>query len=113
MKNTTRMKWEDLGSNQIIQGKDFYISFNSSPGGDISFFKSDNASAETALCITRNSKTHFLILNGDFRKEYEKAIKNGLGACLNVYIRHKKENGSSWTTGTDIETWLKRRLWKR
>lgn len=106
-------KWESTNGwsgNQVLRVSDrFYISYNPSPGGGISFFAGDDNSAETALCIKTSDNTHFLVLNGDFRREYEIAIKKGIGACLKVYLKHKEKHNSSWTSDFDVALWLKNR----
>lgn len=108
------MEWKDNGANQLLKGEDkrFYISYNPKLGMGIRIFEADNSADETALCITASTKPYFLILNGDFRKEYEAVINKGLGACLQVFLKHEKEHGSTWSTKTPIHEWLEKRFSK-
>ncbi len=90
-------KWKHLSGNSVLEGdKDFYISYNIRPGGGFSLFASDNNSEETAL-VNSKSKIQFRILNGDFRKDYEKIIDKGWKSCLSFYNSKKKLYDSSWT----------------
>lgn len=50
---------------------------------------------ETALCTLSPWKC--LILNGDFRKEYEAVLDGGYDACYNFYLTQKAEHGSTWS----------------
>lgn len=87
-------KWKRTGGgNSILEGKNFYISYNSNPGMGLWLFASDNHSDETALC----KDNEFYILNGDFKKEYEKLINKGFAACKRFYEQKKEEFGSSWS----------------
>lgn len=63
-------------------------------------FNCETSQGETAICDYRDKRYHYWILNGDFRKEYEALINQGIEACLEFYKSKKKEFGSSWTTGT-------------
>jgi hypothetical protein len=49
----------------------------------------------TALCT--RSPWKCLILNGDFRKQYEEVLDQGYDACYNLYQSLKAEHGSSWS----------------
>jgi hypothetical protein len=80
-------------------GKGFHISYNphlSKP--ELGCWKSNDGKPETALVI---DSIKFLILNGDFRKEYEKALPKGLTECLKVFRKHKKKSRSTWSDGED------------
>ena len=50
---------------------------------------------ETALCTLNPWKC--LILNGDFRKDYENLIDQGYDACYNFFLSKKEEFGSTWS----------------
>ena len=99
-------KWRTtVAGNEILDSKDekFFISYNPfvEIGGffrGLSMFGSDGGSAETALVIRGKKKNKYLILNGDFRKEYEDVISKGLTACKKVYAKYKKEHNSSWSS---------------
>lgn len=83
--------------NKIVHGEGFMVSYNdflNISGNTLgSAMGSDNRSAETALCFDNT----YLILNGDFRKEYEAVIDEGLDACKKVYEAHSETNNSSWS----------------
>jgi hypothetical protein len=71
--------------NSVIQGNGFYISYNNI---DIGIYGCDT----TALVIGNMEK--FLILNGDFRKQYMQIINNGLDECIAFFkanIEHINE----------------------
>lgn len=91
--------------NQILERSDFSISYaplnrlndnrvTSSFGmfGDI--FELNNE--ETAIIYKRQEKPEYRILNGDFRREYEKL--ETLDECLAFYESKKEEFGSKWST---------------
>lgn len=82
-----------LGSNFVLEGAGFYISFNPCPGGG-SFFGSDDGGPETALCEGDN----FHILNGDYRAQYEKLLPQGLEACMRFYAQQSAHADSSWSS---------------
>lgn len=104
------VKWKRLERNEILTGDGFYISYNPKPCFDSNFIKSDGGQAETALCIRRSGKNHWLILNGDFRREYEAAFLIGLGACLSVWTKYKETHASTWSSTTDISKFLEERI---
>lgn len=89
-----KIKWEitPMG-NYILNGKGFFISYNSNPGGGISMFDGDYGSDETAIVTDKG----YSILNGDFREEYEKLVPEGLDACIDFYKKHE-EDKSSWSS---------------
>jgi hypothetical protein len=72
----------------------FYVSFTSQR--DI-FGK---AGCETALCIALDEsgrEMKYLILDGDWRKEYEPLVEKGLDACKKFYQDNKADFASSWS----------------
>lgn len=85
-------KWKKpapYAENEILSGKGFYISFN--PGPSINF--TGSSVPETAL---KGENGPWLILSGDFRKDYEKAAPKGYEACVKVYEKNKQHrNGHS------------------
>lgn len=73
------------GTNDVIRGKGFYISYikaGSGPTGD-----------ETALVY----KGKFYILNGDWQEEYKKLIPKGYKACKKLFDDNKKEYLNNWS----------------
>ena len=111
---TTFEKNPNGGTNYVLEGDGFYLSFNAAPCADMSFFRSDSGGSETALAVEDGKPdggTLWLILNGDFRKEYEEAFARGIEGCLAVYESHRSTKRSSWSTdydeaGFDVLNWL-------
>lgn len=108
------MPWEKHARNEVLKGHGFCISYNPDPnkieGVEIPLLTSDFHGPETAIVIYGKDRHIYLILNGDFRAEYEAAFPGGLKACLHVYAARKPQFGSTWTTGGDIDSWLKQRI---
>lgn len=110
-KNTT-LEWKRQVSpfgkeNYVLDGgPEFYVSFQPTPGSLSGFpFLSDffagdagDAVPETALCVRYPSGHKFHILNGDFRKDYEGLVPQGLAACLAFYESQRAEYRSTWST---------------
>ena len=89
-------KWENVGGpNVVLDGDGFYVSFNAYPCSGVSFWESDNGGTETAL-VNRKDKHQFRILNGDFRKDYEKII-GSWEKCLEFFNSKKASCESSWS----------------
>jgi len=87
------------GNNEVLDGEDFYVSYNSNPGADFLLFNGDNGSDETALIKPDDRGNKYRILNGDFRKGYEKLVPLGFQACLEFYEMMVERNfDSSWST---------------
>lgn len=87
--------WEttDMG-NELLGYDDFYISYRANTNSFGSMFVGDDGGVgETAVCYDDN----FMILNGDFRKDYEELAKQGLDKCLEFYNSKKTENASMWS----------------
>jgi hypothetical protein len=107
-------KWEAGLNNEVLQGDGFYISYNSHTGrhayssvltvvgnilkklhGDGKYLKNGE---ETALVLeSLNGRRAFYILEGDFRKEYEKLLDKGFETCKKFYDS-KPELHSNWST---------------
>jgi len=88
-------EWEitEMG-NLVLDGGDFFISFRANTSELSDFFTGDDdGKGETALYYDGEYK----ILNGDFRKDYEKRIKS-LTKCLEFYKSQKNKNNSRWST---------------
>lgn len=102
-----KKQWEDLGTNQILSYKNFYISYNPDtqaaaadhPFGFVQHLGEalglEHSGEETAIYDKKTQR--FYILNGDFRKEYEK-IGGNLKKCLEFYNSKEEEFGSNWST---------------
>ena len=85
------LKWKDMGHNFVLELKDCAISYNPCPNSMSLGWGSDTGGAETALIKNGN----YLILNGDFRKNYEKC-KN-YTECLKFFNSKKAKYESSWS----------------
>ena len=105
------MKWKKLSDNEVLNGKGFYISYNSDTStskmglgmflnklGGLMGGLEDDGRAETAL-VKKGKKNVFYILNGDFRKQYEKLFPS-FNKCLKFFMENK-ENWSKWSTGIE------------
>lgn len=104
-------KWINTGNgNQILKNGDFYISYNKDPQGSemaeicgsilsLASGNSDfNESREETALVKEGEKYQFLILNGDFRKDYEKLIDKGYKECKKFYNKNKKKYQSIWSS---------------
>lgn len=94
-------KWTKIrgmfSDNEVLSGDDFYISYNPDTSfGGLWFFAGADCD-ETALCSRAKGRAPFLILTGDFRKQYEEAVPLGYDACLAIYDAHKAEFSSPWS----------------
>ena len=97
------MKWTKTNQgNEIIEGDGFYVSYVSHKNNywrGVSVFESDNASDETALYKPNaDLDVKWRILNGDFRKEYEKLVPKGFDACVKFFDKMKKKHKSTWSS---------------
>lgn len=95
--------WVKGKRNIELRGDGWHVSYNrhtgafggiitelaNSMGGDL------HDGEETALYDAETEV--FRILEGDFRKEYERAYPSGFSACLKVYEKNKKHR-SNWST---------------
>ena len=115
-KKEIKLEWEVVSNsftglkenNYILKGNGFYVSYNPDTGRSkigamfddvLNMFRAIlgeplGGGEETAL--VKDDK--FYILNGDFRKEYEKLISKGFDACYKFYLKKKKKYGSSFST---------------
>lgn len=89
-------KWKrTVMGDAILDCGDFFISYrgNTRSVMGITAFAGDNGGAETAL-IKGND---YYILNGDFRKEYEKVADKGFEECVKFFNTKKEKHESSWS----------------
>lgn len=77
--------------NSVVQGEDFYVSYAADTSGNI--FATDDDGEETALVHEQK----FYILNGDYRKDYERLIPQGYEACLEFFKSKPKSDRSKWS----------------
>jgi len=91
-------KWEKLQYNSILQGDGFHISYNADTSIAVgaAFAADSGAGDETAICKDRDYK----ILNGDFRKEYEKLVDKGYDACVKFFEK-QKDAQSTWSSQSE------------
>jgi hypothetical protein len=111
------VEWEympphpDAGSkpengNHVAQGKGFYVSYCADTSDNevaklvedlgIKEGSTKEDGAETALCMG-GERSHFLILKGDWRKEYEPLIPRGYDACVEFWKSKQAEHRSRWS----------------
>lgn len=81
------------GGNYVAEFDGFAVSYNPDTDAGLSIFAGDG-SDETALMIGGK----YFILNGDFRKDYERLALRGAEACLAFFHEKEAAHGSSWTT---------------
>lgn len=103
-----KKEWKKVANNCILQGKDFFISYNPNTGkGHMNGLLTDMGNAlgnpigvsfkdgeETAV---KGKKGEWMILEGDFRKEYLAAFPS-YDKVVAVYKKHKAKHNSSWST---------------
>ena len=102
-KHQTKIEWlETPMGNFIIETDWGRVSYNPSVRPSIfDFFQPSAGLEETALCIDGIEGGGFAVLNGDYRKEYEKAFPD-LEACKNVFRKNVKHN-SEWSSEDLVE----------
>ena len=83
--------------NFLLEGKGFRISFHPHVADGFYGLKmfADDEESETALMPNEGG---YLILNGDFRRQYAELADKGYQACLDFYNSQKAERRSSWST---------------
>lgn len=108
---SNKIKWKKIEghNNEVLQGDNFYISYNPSTGTELMagtftsvanslgsiLGKSFKDGEETAL---KDSSGQWYILQGDYRKEYEKVFSKGEKACISVFRKYEKVARSEWST---------------
>ena len=80
--------------NFVLKENGFAISFQPNTEAHGGIFAGDTKQ-ETALMPDSGG---YLILNGDFRRQYAKLANKGYQACLDFYNSQKAEHRSSWST---------------
>lgn len=87
------MVWTNNAFNTVLEKEGFYISYLFPKSGLFSgtSFDSDTDEGETALV----KDSHFYILNGDYRKEYEELVDLGFEECYKFFKNNP--NKSRWT----------------
>jgi hypothetical protein len=83
----------------VLEGDGFYVSYNKSVYGGLL----SEPTEETALVKEEEKDDVYYILNGDFRKEYEKLASRGFEACLRFFKEKEKHYGSEWSTFEEDE----------
>lgn len=97
-----KTKWEYLGSNQILEAKWGHVSYNPDTTLGHSFLTpfsnllGGNVKDGEETALFNKKKDEWLILTGDFRKEYTKAFPC-LKKCLEVYQKNIKHR-NNWST---------------
>lgn len=80
--------------NNVLHGDGFYISYKFTAQPDK---PNDIRFNETALCFNIGSYTHYLILLGDWTREYEDRIDKGFKSCLDLYYSLQGKYNSPFT----------------
>lgn len=95
--------YNSRSGNYILYGDGFFLSYN--PSTQYTFrrnrkgfqYLDEPDTEETALYITQTGS--WLILNGDFRKEFEVCVT--ANQCKTVFKRYVSKYRSSFSTGID------------
>jgi hypothetical protein len=88
------------GNEEFWLNDDCYISFNPSP--PTSFLYDQPGPPETALVVRVDGETCYLILEDDFRTQYEEAFKkNGGQGVLDLFLALRPEYENEWSTTKD------------
>lgn len=112
------VKAHPLAPNEILHSPcgTFFISYNPGRGSDMFGIGQTmgmlaeaitgkevyrDSRPETAI-VTPHADLHYRILNGDYRKEYEGLISQGLAACIAFYESQKDEAQSVWSSDTTL-----------
>lgn len=95
-------RWYQVDDTQRLDGDSFFISYNpdTSQLGVNALTGIDYAGdepRETALC----NWAAILILNGDWRQQYEDRVDEGYDACYQFYLTKKPMYGSTWSSDDD------------
>lgn len=94
-----RRRWEvsdSPSSNFVLRGDGFYVSYNAFEPLDLFGALPLDIPEETALVfLDEEGSDAFLVLRGDFRKEFEAVIDQGLQACMDLYY---DLSSSPWST---------------
>lgn len=87
--------WVRYDRNVQLEADGWYISYNGDTRNTPLKLMWGDEPKETALVNKTVGK--YYILNGDWRKEYEAIFDKGFDACMQFYIKHMKQHGSSWS----------------
>lgn len=110
------MTWLKNDYNEVLRGDNFLVSYNPDTAqvraameitkiGNLMAEAMDakqrfDDGAETALVFTdEEGRRRYWILKGDFRKEYEPLVPQGLSACQDFFMLHPAE-ASPWSDHT-------------
>lgn len=93
----TRFTTEADGHSTLVMGN-FAISYQPHENIDVP----DGDQGETAL-MHRHRKPTFLILKGDWRKDYEQIVDQGYEACVEFYESKKAEFRSKWSEDVPLK----------
>ena len=79
--------------NQLLEGDGFCISYNPDTLSILGGLGAGDVPEETALV----KGSQFFILNGDWRKHYERLLPDGWDACFSFFKKRNKRYVSSWS----------------
>jgi len=97
------LAWIPQDKNDVLAGEGFHVSYIHRTGANTKAFteifnqlgEEVKDGEETALYLEEEKL--WLILEGDFRKQYEKAFPKGIEACRAVYNKNIKHR-SNWSS---------------
>jgi hypothetical protein len=97
----TAVKWNRNRDNFYTDNFDgCFVSYNSDTSRVLGGLGVGDILEETALVDSRRryQGCKYLILNGDYRKQYEERLPHGFEACLTFYLSEAEKEGkrSSW-----------------
>lgn len=92
-------KWietNNVSRSKRLDGDGFYVSYAETwrMGG---FMAGDGDGIETAL-RRLDGRDGWMILNGDYREQYEKLVPQGYDACKRFYDQQSAHADSSWSS---------------
>ncbi len=107
-----KLGWRKVDTNSVLDCNGFFISYNPQTGktdlgkllntiggmmGSIVGKELEaDGRAETAIVKEIKGRNNFFILNGDYRKQYEKLAPKGFKACMD-FFKLKEEFKSGWS----------------
>lgn len=101
-----KQKWEKIADNYILPFGDSYISYQGLRRPTTrqhsllmdflaGMFIGESIKQHKETALVNDGK--FFILNGDFRKEYEKLVPKGWDACFKFYLKKREKHISQWS----------------
>lgn len=105
---STKTTWKKNEFNEVLERGDYFISYNPADkvnpqeelvmmmGAMMGFVQEDEKrQPETALVFEKDGEREYKILNGDFRKDYEKC--KSLKECIAFFDKKSESYKSKWS----------------